>query len=263
MFDEEFAKLPAEAPRRLDALPGLRLRGSIPRAALIVPLFFVMFLVVMPLSLMRSDPAMRLATGPTESAQGQVLSNTGSAACRDESAHRVVYSFETPVGEYRGTANLCATSPDYSVRPGDRIAVRYLKGDPAVNAPQSQRQQEPPPRIFFLFMPFFFLAIFAGLYWPSIREILKARRLFKNGKLTVAKVVFVKKRGLGFWPGLPLSSSSEVYVKFATPLGATREGIATCQNDWLLNQLPPGAGVHIAYSDDASTNVALLDAYVR
>jgi Protein of unknown function (DUF3592) len=265
MFEDEFAKLPVEPPRRLEILPGLRLRGSIPRMAIIFPLFFVAFVVMMPLSIMHADPAMRLAMGPTETAQGRVISNTSSSTCRGGASHHVTYSFSAMSGrEYRGGTTLCEASPYYSVNPGDAIEVRYLKAEPVVNALPSERQQEPPPLAFFLFMPVFFLAIFASLFWPPVRELLCARRRFKSGRLAVAKVIFVKKRATGFWPGwLPFNGASEVYVRFTTPNDANREGIASCQNDWLLNQLVPGANVHVAYSEDESAKVAILEAYIR
>src|ERR1700722_6160114 len=66
MFEEEFAKLPVEPPRRVASLPGLRLWAAIPKWALLMPLFFLSFFAVIPLSLMSADPAMRLAMGPTE-----------------------------------------------------------------------------------------------------------------------------------------------------------------------------------------------------
>jgi hypothetical protein len=62
---------------------------------------------------------------------------------------------------------------------------------------------------------------------------------------------------------MPGSSASLVYVEIQTSGGPTREMVASCQNDWLVNQLAPGATVHVAYADDRATQVALLDAYLR
>lgn len=264
MFEEEFAKLAIEPPRRLESLPGLRLRGSIPTIAILLPLLFIGIFMMMPLSLMHADPAMRLAMGPTESAPGRVISNKNASACRGEASHRVTYSFSIPPGrEYRGATTLCEQSPDYSVNPGEPIEVRYLKSDPTLSALASERQQEPPPLIFFMFMPFFFLALFGAIFWPSIRELLRARRLFRSGRLANGKVVFVKKRATGYWPGMAFNSASQVYIAFSNAGEPKREGIASCQNDWLVNQLAPGTEVHVAYSDDKSAKVALLEAYVR
>jgi Protein of unknown function (DUF3592) len=263
MFEEEFAKLPIETPRRLDSLSGLRLRGAVPKSAIILPLFFVSFFLFIPLSIMNADPAMRLAMGPTESTQAHVVSNTSSSACRGAASHHVTYSFSSKSGsEYRGAVTLCEESPYYSVREGDAIDVRYLKSDPAVNALPSDGRNQAPPLAFFFFMPVFFLAIFAPMFWPPVREVLRARRLFKNGRLATGKVVFVKKRA-PFWPGIPINSASEVYIEFQTAVDAKREGVAFCFNDWLMSQLVPGAKVHVAYSDDRSAKVALLEGYLR
>jgi hypothetical protein len=263
MFEDEFAKWPVEAPRRVESLPGLRLSASISKAAIIFPLFFISFFVMIPLSIMHGDPAMRLATGPTEAAQGRVLSTTRDSACRGEASHHVTYAFSIPSGrEYRGGATLCEQSPYYSVKTGEPIEVQYLKSEPTLNALPGEGQQA-PPLVLFLLMPFFFLAIVASLYWPPVREVLRARRLFRSGRLAVAQVVFVKKRAASFWPGMPFTSASEVYVRFRTLVDANREGVAFCRNDWLLNQLVPGTTVHVAYSDDEPAKIALLDAYLR
>jgi len=264
MFEDEFTKLEVEPPRRLESLPGLRLQGSVPKMAILFPLLFVGIFATMPLSLMHADPAMRLAMGPTESAQGRVISNTNASACRGEASHHITYAFSTPSGrEYRGGANLCEQSPYYSINPGEAIEVRYLKSEPTLNVLASERQQQPPPLVLFIFMPVFFLAIFGAMFWPPIRELLRARRLFRNGRLAIGKVVFVKKRATGFWPGMPFNSASEVYIAFSAAGEPKREGVASCQNDWLVNQLAPGTDVHVAFSDDQSAKVALLEAYIR
>jgi hypothetical protein len=92
---------------------------------------------------------------------------------------------------------------------------------------------------------------------------LRARRLYRSGRLANGKVVFVKKRATGSWPGMSFNSASEVYITFSAAGEQKREGVASCQNDWLVNQLAPGADVHVAYSDDRSAKVALLEAYIR
>lgn len=192
-------------------LPGLSLRGAIPKAAIILPLFFLSFFLAIPLSLMNTDPAMRLATGPTDTAQGHVVSTTGASACRGPASHRVTYAFSSKSGgEYRGAATLCEESAYYSVNVGDPIEVHYLRSDPAVNALPGNDRNPAPPFALFLLMPFFFLAIFGALYWPPIGEVLRARRLYKNGRLVTGEVVFIKKRSTQIWPGMPGSSAFDL-----------------------------------------------------
>jgi hypothetical protein len=264
MFEDEFAKLPVEPPRRVDSLPGLRLRGAIPKAALLLPLFFLSFFLFIPLTIMNADPAARLAMGSSESAQGRVVSNTTSSACRGAASHHVTYSFSSKgAQDYRGAVTLCEESPYYSVTPGDAIEVRYLKSDPAVNGLPNQGANQAPPLALFLFMPVFFFAIFGSMFWPQIRDVLLVRRLYKSGRLTTGKVIFIKKRATSFWPGMPGSNASLVYVEIQSSGGLKREVVASCHNDWLVNQLAPGARVHVAYSDGAATKAALLDAYLR
>jgi len=263
MFEEEFAKLAVEPPRRVETLPGLRLWGVIPKWALIIPLFFVSFFVFIPLSIMNADPAMRLAMGPAESAQAHVLSNASASACRGAASHRLVYSFSSAGREYRGAATVCEESPYFTVAPGDPIDVKYLKSEPAVNSIRNDGRNEAPPFAFFFFMPVFFLVIFGSMFWPAVREVLRARRLYRNGRLATGKVVFVKRRATPLWPGLSSLGAAEVYIEFQTSAQEKREAVAACRNDWLIGQLTPGAKVHIAYSDKNPTQVALLETYLR
>jgi hypothetical protein len=112
MFDKVFAKLPVEPPRRVESLPGLKLRGVIAKWAIVLPLFFVVFFLFIPLSLLNSDPAMRMATGATDTVQGPFVSVSSASACRGAASHRVVYTFSSPAGRaYRGAAILCEESP--------------------------------------------------------------------------------------------------------------------------------------------------------
>ncbi len=52
---------------------------------------------------------------------------------------------------------------------------------------------------------------------------------------------------------------TDVYIEFQSAVDAKREAVASCQNDWLMNQLARGALVHVAYADDDTGKVALLD----
>jgi hypothetical protein len=263
MFEEQFVGIPAEPPRRVESLPGLRL-ARIPKGVLLLPLFFVSFFLIIPLSIMNTDPAMRLATGPTDTVQGQVVSVSSASACRGAASHRVVYTFASKAGrQYRGSALLCEESPYYSVKEGDAVEVRYLRSDPTLSAlPGTGGNQEPPLFIFLIF-PLFFLAFFGAMFWPPIGEVLRARRLFKKGRLATGKVVFIRRRSNFLWPGMPGSSSSLIFIGIRTSSGVEREVVASCYNDWLMNQLAPGATVRVAYTDDKADKVALLDAFVR
>jgi hypothetical protein len=90
MFDEVFARLPVEPPRRAETLPGLMLRGFIPKWAVVLPLFFLAFFMLLPLSVLNTDPAMRMATGATDTVQGHVVSVASASACRGGPSRRVV-----------------------------------------------------------------------------------------------------------------------------------------------------------------------------
>ena len=262
MFESEFAKIPVHAPRSYELLPGLRLRGAVPKWALVLPLIFAGFFMLVPLSIVMSDPATRLALWPRESVQGRVLAAGNGTACRGFESHRVTYAFASKSGsEYRGAAILCQNSPYFSVAAGEPISVEYLASNPSVNAVAGDNRNAPPFAVF-LFMPIFFVGFYVSIFWPALRDVLAARRLFKNGRLAIGTVVFVKRRTTMAWRGMP-GGSTQVFIQFKTPDGQMAEASNLCQNDWLVNLLAPGTPVHIAYAESDPTRVALLDAFVR
>ena len=97
----------------------------------------------------------------------------------------------------------------------------------------------------------------------QIGPLLRARHLFQNGRITLASVVFVKRRSNSAWPGWPAATTAEVYITYRLAAGNIQEAKAWCNNDWLLNQLHPGGTVHIAVLSDRPNEAALLEAFVR
>jgi hypothetical protein len=265
MFDEELAQIPVQPPRT-GLLPGMRITGAVPRTALILPLMMLVFFATIPLSILADNPDLKLQLGPSLDAQGTVREVSNAASCRSGSAHRIVYAFTSSSGmQQRGVDSVCEESPYYSVQVGDAIAIRYLTRDPAVNEVAGAHTDAPPLAFAFfpLFFPFFFLAIFAPLFLPRIREILRARRLYRTGVLAPGKVVFVKKRTLGpQWHGMQ-GNLAEVYVAYTQPGGQRAELIAGCCNDWLLNHLEPGAAVHVLHAPGGSARGAILEEFIR
>lgn len=262
MFDDELASVPVNPPRT-SVPPGMRLRTAVPRATLIVLFGFVLLFALFPLSIMSTDPKAKLQFGPSATVEGRVLSATDVSACRGSAARRIVYGFAPPSGsEFRGTAIVCKESPYYAAQVGDKIAIRYLTRDPSISAVAGTDDNEPPVFLFMLF-PLFFLLVFSPLYLPQIREVMRARKLYKRGTVFQGRVVFVKKRSAATWPGWPGSSTSDVYVAYQSPGGGRAETVVWCTNDWLVNQLPPGASVHILLMPDNPARGALLEAFIR
>jgi hypothetical protein len=222
---------------------------------------------MIPLSILESNSDLTLQLGPSLEAQGTVRDVSDASSCRSGSAHRIVYAFTSSSGmQQRGVDSLCEESPYYSVQVGDAIAIRYLTRDPAVNEVAGAHTDAPPLAFAFfpLFFPLFFLAIFAPLFLPRVREILRARRLYRMGVLTQGKVVFVKKRTLGptQWHGMQ-GNFAEVYVAYTQPGGQRAELIAGCSNDWLLNHLEPGAAVHVVHAPGGSPRGSILEEFIR
>jgi hypothetical protein len=263
MFEEQLESLPADPPRPLEALPGLRMKRAVQGTALLFPLVFAIFFLSVPLSIMRSDPAMRFAISPNRSIQGRVVSSAITSACRSDKAHRMIYQFSPAPGTtYRGAATVCEQSIYYTVKEGEPVEVQYLTNDPVISRLRGNSPPNASPIYLFLFTPLFILGMFASLLWPPLREYHRARKLFQHGRLATGAVLFVKKRSNAASRGWSGNTSSDVFIQFTSSTGRKREGIAWCPNDWLIDQLVPGEKVHVAY-DEGSDRVALLEAFVR
>ena len=263
MFDEELATIPSNPPRT-GVLPGMRLSTAVPRSTLLLLLAFVVFFANFPLAIMSSDPKMKLSLGPSRTTEGRVLDVSQVSGCRGSSARRIVYAFSSQSGtEFRGVSMVCGGSAYYSAQVGDRIEIRYLTRDPALNAIAGADSGDEPPLALFTIFPLFFVLLLSPLYLPQLREVLRARRLYKSGVLAPGKVVFVKRRNAATWPGWPGGASADVYVAYQPSTGGRSESIVWCTNDWLLYQLSPGATVHILLPADRSGRGALLEAFIR
>jgi hypothetical protein len=262
VFEEQLAAVPAHPPRS-GVLPGMRLRAAVPRSAAIILLGFVFLFGSFPFLMVSSDPRQRLQlSGLTTEGHVVSLVDAASSGCRG-SARRLVYEFKAQSGgAFRGAVVQCEDSPYYSAKAGDSIEILYLRDNPGLNSIASVDPSEPPLLLFTVF-PVFFLLLFSPLFLPQLREVLRARRLYKTGLLVRGQVVFVKKRSFGVWPGWPVSGSFDVYVSQESPGGGRVEIVAWCTNDWLVNRLAPGATVHVLCPPNPSARGALLEAFIR
>jgi hypothetical protein len=264
MYDDIFAMVPAEPPRRTTLLPGLRLGAIVSRSTLLLPLAFFVLFAFIPFSILQSDPKMRLALGTSGNASGRIVNVSEVRNSQQGPGHRIVYIFSVQPGrELRGASVVGEVSPYYSAQPGDAIDIQFLVRDPSVNAPSGMRDRNAPPIAFLFVFPLFVLMFFVPMFLPLVREIWRARRLFAKGRVTTARVIFVKRRTSMRWPGWPGSTSSEVFLEYQRVAGDRAEALALCSNDWILNQLAPEAIVHIAYQEEVPERAALLDAYLR
>jgi hypothetical protein len=260
---DELAAIPANPPRT-GVLPGMRFSAAVPRSTLILFIALALLVALFPLSIMSTDPKAKLAIGPSSTTEGRVLSVADVSACQGSAARRIVYAFSAGAGnEFRGVSVLCEESPYYPAQAGDKIQVRYLRRDPAVNAIAGTEAGNAPPLFIFVFFPFFFLLVLSPLYLPQFREVMRARQLYRKGVLAEGRVVFVKRRSAVTWPGWPGSSTADVYVDYETPGGGRAETIVGCSNDWLVNQLSAGSSVHILLGADRSKRGALVEAFIR
>ena len=264
LFDDQLAQIPQHPPRSLSSLPGLRFSAVISRSALAFPLIFIVIFTLFPLSMFAIDPKMKLAMGSTRNVQGRVLSVGNVSACGGSGARRIVYTFPVePSRELRGAATICEESPYSGLKEGDTVEVEFAASEPSISRLRGEGRKGDPPLFIFGFIPIFMLAMFSPLFVPQVRELLRVRRLFRDGQLTTGTVIFVKKRVGTSWPGWPNNNANEVFVTFQSSSGELREATAWCPNEWLLQHIAPGTAVRIAYRDKGSSRIALLAAFLR
>jgi hypothetical protein len=263
MFEDEIASIPTRPPRE-GLLPGMRFSAAIPLTTPILIIIFVAILSLTPILMMMNDPKMRLELGPARTVEARVLTVRDVSGC-NAGAHALTYSFSTPTQEFRGTKVVCGRSAYYSVTPGDKVPVRYLSRDPALNTIADNDSQKLPLMMASLIFPLFFLIVFSFGYLPLIRELVRARHLYRTGIVAPATVVYVKKRSAFMnWSNRQSSPVSDVHVVYQTPSGGWTETVVLCTNDWLANQLTPKSVVHLLLPDsDSRRGGVLLEAFVR
>jgi hypothetical protein len=263
MFEEQLRSLPPDPPRPVAALPGLAFRRAVPGMALVFPVIFLIFFATVPLSLIQSDPTLRFALSKTATITGHVLSVETTYACKSEKSHRVIYQFSpTPGTNIRGRATVCEQSVFYSVKEGEPVEIQYLQSDPVLSRLRSNGLQNDLAVYLFIFTPVFILAMFTTILWPPLYEVYRARRLFQYGRLATGTVIFVKQRSNSAWRGWAGNTAAQVFIEFTDAAGARSEGVASCQNAWLVDQLEAGQQVHIAHREQLR-KVLLLEAFLR
>ncbi len=261
MFEDLLKDITSQPPRPLKQLPGLRYGAAVPRQLIILLLFFGVFFLLVPLSIMRSDPKLRLATGQAATAPAQVIAVADADDDRSR-GRRITYEFTPPQGvPHRGSAVAGRNSPYYSIKEGEALPVRYLPSDPGVNA-IGDGGKDQPPLFFFAIFPLFFLVMFGAVFMPQLREVRRARKAFRQGRLVRGSVVYVRKRQSGNWSNQLSTASYDVFVAYQAE-GRASEGRAWCNNEWLLHHLAPGTEVHLAYLPDRPEQIVLLDAFLR
>jgi hypothetical protein len=261
MFEEELAKLPANAPRRPDLLPGLRIKSAVSSANIMVAFFLVFIFGLVSLTVLYADPHERLAIGSTKIIAGNVASVTLSGC--NGSGHLINYGFVPPGSiRYVGSLSACSGSKYYKLGPGDGIPIKYLVSDPTVHAVLGTADADRPPDFTLLILPLFALFGLIAVASP-LRQILKVRKIFRRGNITKGTVLFVKRRVNSVMSRWPSMMPAEVYINFQLPSGTIAEARTRCSNDWLLGHLAPGAEVHIAVNPRKPDDIVLLDAYIR
>lgn len=261
-MSEILKDVPANPPRRSGSLPGLRWKNAFDQRSLFLPLIFVAFFLLFPLMILTTIPSSRLKGKPKVHVQG-IVTAVREAGTDEQPCKEFSYSFETKERQrYLGKQTLRRDSPYFRATNGDPVPIIYAENEPALNGIDSVTDQEMPPLAFFAILPVFVLLFFSPLLLPNLRSVAEARKVFKNGIISEAEVVFVKKRsGFGGFH-FPISKG-EVYFAYRTARGEQIESKTVCDNDWLVNKLDVGSPIHVAYLEDKPQKSVILEAFIR
>jgi hypothetical protein len=261
MFDDLLAGLPADPPRSLDLLPGLRMRTAV-SPVLLAPFGGILFFLVLMGSIVFTQPQFRMLLGQAAAIEGTVVSR---GDCRAAADSVVRYAFTPPNGpEYHGSYSDCRGSTSAGLQPGDKAAITYLVSDPSVNALAERfpGRGEPPLLLFLLFS--LFPAVFLlPIVLSPLLEVLRNRRIARRGLLVKGTVRYAASGTRPLGPSVRNYGVAEIFIAYRHPNGQMVEARAKCRNAWLLNQLVPGSSVTIAYLPDQPAVAVLLDAFLR
>jgi len=259
---EAIKDIPRNPSRRMDTLPGLRWKNAFDRRAMLLPLIFLGFFLFFPVMMFTSDPTMRLQFKQKARVEGKVTvtkdRNSGEGRGRD-----LEYSFETKDHQqYLGSQVVYEHSPYFQAEAGTAVPIIYAEGEPALNGIDGLVGQDAPPLALFLIFPFFPLVFFGLMLLPSIQSVAKARKIFKQGTIVDAEIVFIKKRSVLAGFHFPISRS-EVYYTYKNTRDEQVESKTVCDNDWLVHKLDIGTPIHVAYVERSPRKSVILEAFIR
>ncbi len=254
------ASIPEHPPRNAKLLPGLHLSKTIRPSSLILASVLLLLFALAPLAIIFSNQDTMLSLYATKTASGEVAQVQEGRECKGASID-IRYTFKAGDLEYRGMDTACSRSAYAELTPGDKIPITHLADDPSVNAISGASRNEPPLSLL-LMIPLFGFALFGGLVLPRFSEVMRDRKLFRQGVLAEGSVIFVTKTYGSPYQGTGRPTQSQVYVALSGSGDSPSEVKAQCSNDWLLTHLPPGARVMVVY-DPKNNNAMLVEGYLR
>ena len=101
------------------------------------------------------------------------------------------------------------------------------------------------------------------MFLPNIKQIFKARSIFKEGQITEGEIVFIGRKKFSIASNFKAGSNLEVFFSFEIKTGKRIESMISTDSDWLVCKLEGGSPVTVAYLEAKPKISIILDFYYR
>jgi len=244
-------------------LPGLKYISILSKQAAIPLIFVFFFTSIFPVMIISADKNSRMFFHKMSRAEAKIM----AVSQTDECGHyrkEMHYTFKTDDRKtYYGKWASTKDSPYWHTKDGDTVPVIYDPSDPSFNGIDGELGKNSPPFIIVFIFPLFFILICSGAFTPVLCRLKSARKIFKIGRVTKGRVVFVKRRGLSSFPYFPTPSTLQLFFEFQKENGETVEASMVTDNDWFLSKLETGDPVTVAYISGKPKNSIVVDCFFR
>ncbi|THB69012.1 MAG: hypothetical protein D6B27_01330 [Gammaproteobacteria bacterium] len=260
MYSNIVEKL-AVTPRDPNDLPGLKLD----RKAMTLPIIIIMTVIVTMASIVifihMANPMAQLTGKNTSNAIAsiyEVEKLSGNRSCV-----QVSYKFKDKKGmEFTGKSRISSSSPYCKLKESDTITIRYANGAPDNNYVDSEIGKRTPDKLMvFIMMPLMILLVLLPLLLPQVRQKFQAKKIFKNGVFTKAKVYYIK-RDIDINRGAFSPQKFKVFLDFTDADGKQVRTGVNFTNDWLVNQLAVGSELHVIYLAEKPEKAMIVEDYI-
>ncbi len=256
-------EIPKTPPRSISLLPGLKYSSFFDKWSFLPLILIVLFVSVFPIMILVLEKETRLPFIDMDNSEGIVDDIIDTSEC-NKGVKVLHYSFISHENRtYYGKYELCSSSKYSSVKVGDSIPIIYDPDDPTFNGIEGELGDNGAPLIIFLIFPLFIILFLAPMLLPSLRQINKARSIFKRGIIVNGEIIFVKRNKNMNAFNVKSFSNMEVFYRFNSSDDLPVEGKMNTDNDWLMNKLDIGSSIKVAYLKDKPNKSIILQCYYR
>ncbi len=173
----------------------------------------------------------------------------------------VKYRYAANGQKYSGASVGMETSPLQNLARGAALEISFDKTNPQNSVPAFENAaQENFPWPLFLLFPLMAAFFFLPFFFPQLRAVFLARKLFTRGVLATGKILFVKVNAMQT-PVMP-GGSSQIFYEWPDQKGVIQRGSMKCDNMWLVLQFHSESAVVVAYNPKKPAQSILLEPFI-